>query len=32
MSEPCIYVHRQDGIFAMIGIYVDDLPLVYNNT
>jgi hypothetical protein len=32
MSEPCIYVYRQDGIFAMIGIYVDDLPLACNNT
>jgi hypothetical protein len=33
MSEPCIYyVYGQDGIFAMIGIYVDDLPLARKST
>jgi hypothetical protein len=31
-SEPCIYIYRHDGIFAMLGIYVDDLPLACNNT
>jgi hypothetical protein len=27
-SDPCIYVA---GVFAMIGVYVDDLPLACNN-
>jgi hypothetical protein len=31
-SEPCIYIYRHDGIFAMLGIYVDDLQLACNNT
>jgi hypothetical protein len=31
MSEPCIYVYRQGCIFAMICIYVDDLPPACNN-
>jgi hypothetical protein len=31
MSEPCIYIYRHNGIFVMIGIYVDNLPLACNN-
>jgi hypothetical protein len=30
-SDPCIYIFRAPGVFAMIGVYVDDLPLACNN-
>jgi hypothetical protein len=32
MSDPCIYIFEADGVFAMIALYVDDIPLVCNNT
>jgi hypothetical protein len=32
MSEPCIYSYRRDGVFAMLGIYADNLLLACNNT
>jgi hypothetical protein len=30
-SDPCIYIFRAPGVFAMIGVYVDDLPLACSN-
>jgi hypothetical protein len=30
-SDSCIYIYRRDKVFARIGVYVDDLPLVCYN-
>jgi hypothetical protein len=32
MSDPCIYIFEADGVFAMIALYVDDIPVACNNT
>jgi hypothetical protein len=32
MSYPCIYIFEADGVFAMIALYVDDIPMACNNT
>jgi hypothetical protein len=32
MSDPCIYTFRNGNIFAMIELYVADIPIVYNDT
>jgi hypothetical protein len=32
MSDPCIYIFEANGIFAMIALYVHDIPLACNNT
>jgi hypothetical protein len=32
MSNPCIYIFEADGVFAMIALYVDDIPIACNNT
>jgi hypothetical protein len=32
MSDPCIYIYEADGVFAMIALYVDDIPVACNNT
>jgi hypothetical protein len=32
MSDPCIYIFKADGVFAMIALYVDDIPVACNNT
>jgi hypothetical protein len=31
MSDPCIYIFEADGVFAMIALYVDDIPVACNN-
>jgi hypothetical protein len=31
-ARQLIYIYRQNEIFAMIGMYVDDLPWACNNT
>jgi hypothetical protein len=32
MSDPCIYTYRTCNIFAMIALYVDDIPSACNDT
>jgi hypothetical protein len=32
MSQPFIYTSRTSDIFAMIALYVDDIPTVCNDT
>jgi hypothetical protein len=32
MSDPCIYIFEANGVFAMIALYVDDIPVACNNT
>jgi hypothetical protein len=32
MFDPCICTFRTDDIFAMIALYVDDIPTACNNT
>jgi hypothetical protein len=32
MSDPCIYIFEADGVFAMIALYVDDIPVACSNT
>jgi hypothetical protein len=32
MPDPCIYTFRTWTIFAMIALYVDNIPLAYNDT
>jgi hypothetical protein len=31
VSDPCIYVFRAGHVFAMIALYVDDIPAAYND-
>jgi hypothetical protein len=31
-TDPCIYIVEANGVFAMIALYVDDIPLACNNT
>jgi hypothetical protein len=31
VSEPCIYVFRTGPVFAMIALYVDDIPAACND-
>jgi hypothetical protein len=31
VSDPCIYIFRAGHVFAMIGLYVDDIPATYND-
>ena len=32
VSDPCIYIFRIGPIFAMIALYVDDIPAACNDT
>jgi hypothetical protein len=32
MSHPCIYIFKSNGVFAMIALFVDDIPVACNNT
>jgi hypothetical protein len=32
ISDPCIYIFEADGVFAMIALYLDDIPVSCNNT
>jgi hypothetical protein len=32
ISDPCIYIFRAGHIFAMIALYVDDIPAACNDT
>jgi hypothetical protein len=32
VSDSCIYIFRTGSVFAMIGLYVDDIPAAYNDT
>jgi hypothetical protein len=31
ISDPCIYIFRDGHVFAMIAVYVDDIPAAYND-
>jgi hypothetical protein len=31
VSDPCIYIFRTDHVFAMIALYVDDIPAACND-
>jgi hypothetical protein len=31
MPDPCIYIFEADGVFAMIALYFDDIPVASNN-
>jgi hypothetical protein len=32
VSDPCIYIFRTGSVFAVIAMYVDDIPAACNNT
>jgi hypothetical protein len=32
VSDPCIYIFRTGSVFAMIALYVDDIPAACNDT
>jgi hypothetical protein len=32
MSDPCIHIFEANGVFAMIALYVDNIPVACNNT
>jgi hypothetical protein len=32
MSDLCIFIFEDDGLLAMIVLYVDDIPVACNNT
>jgi hypothetical protein len=32
VSDPCIYISRTGHVFAMIALYVDDIPIACNDT
>jgi hypothetical protein len=32
ISDPCIYIFRTGSVFAIIALYVDDIPAACNNT
>jgi hypothetical protein len=32
LSDPCIYIFRTGHVFAMIALYVDDIPAACNDT
>jgi hypothetical protein len=32
MPDQCIYIFEADGVFAMIALYVDDIPVACKNT
>jgi hypothetical protein len=32
LSDPCIHLFQDDGVFVMIALFVDDIPVACNNT